>query len=304
MSAVPEQDNHGDAFKRLKELLLSEDEKQIRRLHEQIAALKNQLEDKERLIRTIDPVLAELLQRKIEASRGEMAEALAPVMGAAIKKQVKEARDDVVDALYPVIGRMISKAVAESMKKLAASINEKVNQTFNLKLLLTRLKAKFLGVSTGEMLLTETGYFQLEEIFLIDRRSGLLISQVGAPPQPDETDDSQVIAGMLSAIKAFVEDAFSSGQEAELQEIEYSNRTIRIDSGRYTYLAAVFWGVPGRGFDEALRACHTKIHTKFHRQLRHYEGDISELRGATGILEEFFSQFKAKKEFSEQKETG
>ena len=301
MSALPEQNNGAEAFERLKDLLLSEDEKQIRQLREQLDALKNQLQDKERLIRTLDPVLADLLQRKIQESKGEMAEALAPVMGAAIKRQVKEARDDVVDALYPVIGRMISKAVAEAMKKLAASINERMNQTFNFKLLLTRLKAKLLGVSSGEMLLTETGYFRLEEIFLIDKRSGLLIAQAGASGNPDGTDDSQVIAGMLSAIKSFVEDAFSGGQETELQEIEYSNRTIRIDSGRYTYLAVVFWGVPGRDFDETLRACHAKIHEKFHKQLRHYEGDISKLSGAAGILQDYFNRFGPGKESEKPK---
>ena len=142
------------------------------------------------------------------------------------------------------------------------------------------------------MILTESGFFRLEELFLIDKRSGLLIAQAGSSQQSNETDDSRVIAGMLSAIKTFVEDAFSRGQEAELQEIEYSNRTIRIDSGRYTYLAVVFWGVPGTGFNEALRNCHAKIHTKFHKQLRHYNGDISKLRGTTSLLKDFFHRFE------------
>ncbi len=300
MTDSQESPARSDSFRRLKELLLSEEENRVRELEAEIAALKDQLKDKERLIRTIDPVLTDLLQRKIEQSKGEMAEALAPVMGAAIKKQVQEARDDVVDALYPVIGRMISKAVTESMKKLAASINERINKTFNFKLWLTGLKAKILGVSAGEVFLSETGLFRLEKIFLIDKRSGLLVAQAGALQPSDDADDSHVIAGMLTAIKTFVEDAFSNGQEAELQEIEYSDRTIRIDSGRYTYLAVVFWGVPGIGFNESLRALHTKIHSKYYKRLRKYNGDISELKGTASVLQDFFNQFKGQAE-AEQK---
>ncbi|NOY77924.1 MAG: hypothetical protein GXO76_08660 [Calditrichaeota bacterium] len=292
MNGTSPQNHLATPLEKLKAILLAEKDREIAELQQEMAALKDQLEDKERLIRTLNPVLAEALEQKINQSKEEMASALAPVMGAAIKKQVHEAKEDVVDALYPVIGRMISKAVSEAMKKLAASINERVNQTLNFKLLITKIKAKFLGVSAGEMLLVQTGASHLEEVFLIDKRSGLLIAQASHPALQNETDSSQAIAGMLTAIKMFVEDAFPSAEKDELQEIAYSGRSIRINPGRYTYLAAVFSGVAGADFDRQLRTIHDKIHSKFHRQLRNYDGDISRLSGVHSLLEGFFSQFK------------
>ncbi|NIA11575.1 MAG: hypothetical protein GWP10_18105 [Nitrospiraceae bacterium] len=292
MSDTTPQNHPETPLEKLKAILLTEESARVAELRQEIKSLRGQLENKERLIQTLNPVLAEALEKKISQSRDEMADVLAPVMGAAIKKQVHEAKEDVVDALYPVIGRMISKAVAESMKKLAASINERVNETFDFKLLITKIKAKLFGLNAGEMILAEKGSSRLEEVFLIDKRSGLLIAQAGAFPKKGESDDSQVIAGMLTAIKMFVEDAFSSAKEGELQEIAYSDRTIRIDPGRNTYLAAVFSGVPGADFNAQLQRTHEKIHSKFYKQLRNYQGDISHLAGVHSILEEFFSKFK------------
>ena len=157
-----------DPLKQLKEILLKEDEKQINALQDELDRLKTQLNDKERLIDTLEPVMTDLLDRKIHNSKDEMAEALAPVMGEAIRRQVHEAKEDVVDALYPVIGRMITKAISEAMKKLVENVNQQLNTTLNVKLWIKRLKARLLGIDAGEMIVSENVQFELQELFLID----------------------------------------------------------------------------------------------------------------------------------------
>lgn len=275
-----------DPLAQLKEILLTDDQQRIQDLEAELEKLREQINEKDRLIKTMEPVITDILDYKIANSKDQMAKSLAPVMSEAIKRQVSEARDDVVDALYPVVGRMVTKAVTEAMKKLTAQINESLNKTFDFSLWKTRIKAKVFGINAGEMLIAGAAEFDLQQIFLISRQSGLLLGYASRSEQENVDQEAQVIGGMLTAIKSFVETSFANGGEGDLREIEHSNRTIRIDSGLHTYLAAVYSGVPAPGFDEQLKACHLKIHRKFHKKLRSYAGDNSVLKGIDAPMRE------------------
>ena len=272
-----------DPLERIRAILLGDDEEKIALLEREVARLREQLHDKDRLIETIDPILADLIDRKIHESREEMAEALAPIMGEAIKKQVEESKEEVVDALYPVIGSMISRAVAEAMRKIVENINENLNRAFDLKVLWHKIRAKIFGVSAAEVALAEGAAFKLEELFLIERTSGMLIAYASRDgDRPDA--DPQVIGSMLAAIKQFAEDVFQDHQQGELREIEYGDRTVRIEAGKFTYLAAVYSGVPPADLDVELHRYHHKIHNRFYRHLKEYRGDHSVFLGAEKIL--------------------
>lgn len=279
-----------DPLQQLKSILLNEDQQRIQELEQEIERLREQLNEKDHLIETLEPVIADLLDRKIKHSKDEVAAALAPVMSEAIKRQIRDAKEDVVDALYPILGRMVTKAVAEAMKKLVENINTTLNKTFDFKLWIKRMKARFLGIDAGAVIVAESVPFDLQEIFLISKKAGLLIAYASMEEQNASDNDAQVIGGMLTAIKSFVEDAFSEGKESELLEIEYSDLTIRIDSGRYTYLAAVYSGVRPPEFDQQLHRLHINIHDAYHQQLRDYSGDNSQLHGIEAALNDLLKK--------------
>lgn len=279
-----------DPLQQLKTILLNEDQQRIQILEEEITHLREQLNQKDHLLNTLEPVIADLLDRKIKNSRDEVAAALAPVMSEAIKRQIKDAKEDVVDALYPILGRMVAKAVTEAMKTLVENINHTLNKTFDFRLWVKRMKARFLGIDAGSVILAESAPFDLQELFLISKPAGLLIAYTSKREQANGEDDAQVIGGMLTAIKSFVEDAFSDGKENELQEIEYSDLAIRIDSGMHTYLAAVYSGVPPAEFDQRFRQLHLNLHDAFHQQLRDYNGDNSQLHGIQHALTDFLKK--------------
>jgi len=284
--------NHQDVdpLEQLKSILLTEDQSRVKELEQKVEELQSQLSRKEQLIATLEPVLGELLDRKIKHSKDEMAAALSPVMGAAIKRQIRDAKDDVVDALYPILGQMVARSVAEAMKKLVANINASLNKTFSFDLWKKRIKARALGVDAGEVILAGAAPFELQRLFLIAKESGLLMAYLSNPPGQQSDRDAQVIGGMLTAIKSFVETAFAAGAKGTLEEIQHSDRTIRIDPGLHTYLAAVYAGIPPAGFDEMLKECHRDIHKRFHRRLREYQGDNSLLRGVEKTLHKLLKQ--------------
>lgn len=279
-----------DVFQNLRTILLGEEQDRLHRLEEEIARLREQLQDKERLIETIQPVISDSLSRKIRESRDEMAQTLAPVMGAAIKKQIAEARDDVVDALYPVIGQTIRRSVAEAMKKLVQSVNERLDRALSMRTLRVKIRAKLTGVSAEELLLKEAVPFEIREIFLIHKESGLLISHVsGSTEEPGESED--VISGMLTAIRDFARTAFSGEETRDLSIIQYEDLQIYLESGRYAYLAIVVTGVPPADFADRARMLEERLHRKFHKLLRTFEGESGPLQAVKPYLREFRQSF-------------
>ena len=281
-----------DPLEQLKSILLTDDQQRIEELTQRIAALQQELDQKDRLIEKIEPIIVELLDRKIENSREEVAKALAPVMSLAIKQQIRDAKEDVVDALYPIMGRMVSKAVTEAMRKLADQINATLEKSFSWDLWKKRFKAKALGVDAGKMILAESAPFELDSAFLIAKDSGLLIAYAGRESENAAEINAQVVGGMLTAIKSFVETSFASSKEGDLEEIRLTDCQIRVQSGRYSYLAVVYRGIPNADFDEMLNECHRAIHQKYYQKLRNYDGNSAALRGIDMPLKEIIKKMQ------------
>ncbi|HDQ46400.1 MAG TPA: hypothetical protein ENN17_13030 [bacterium] len=278
------------AFERLKTLLLSEDWAYFKEIRDRVETLAREIHDKDQLIETLDPVIADLLERKIHESKPEMAEALAPIMGDAIKKQIEDAKEDMVDALYPIVGSMVAKAIQEAMRKMMEEINARINQAANTRFM-TFVKSRILRVQPAEILIAEGITFSLEELFLIERRSGLLIAYQSRDEQHTE-NDAHILGGMLTAIRQFVNDAFQSGGESDLHEIQHENHSIRIDSGRYTLLAAVYQGIPPQDFIVQLRGLHHRIHNRYYKRLRDFQGETAEFQGVSPILNRLIQKYR------------
>lgn len=268
-----------DAFLQLKSLLLTEDQDRIQELEAKIIELKTQLAQKDQLIQTLEPVVVEVLKRKIIESKTEVVEAISPIMSESIKAQIANAKDDMVDALYPLLGAMVKKSVTESIKHLVEQVNRMMENAFSWEMLKAKLKAKFTGVSPGELLLADASPFQLEGIYLIAKGSGILIAYALREDRPELQENSQLIGGMLTAIKSFVETAFSGSGQDDLRDVNLDDHKIRIQNGRYSYIAVVYTGYPNREFDDMLRECHDIIHKNFHQQLRNYDGNNEALSG-------------------------
>lgn len=278
------------AFEKLKILLLSEDWRHFREIRDQVESLAQEIHDKDQLIETLDPVIADLLERKISESKPEMAEALAPIMGDAIKKQIADAKEDMVDALYPIVGSMVAKAVQEAMRKLMEEINARLKQATNTRIMIL-IKSKIFRIQPAEILLSEGLSFLLEELFLIERKSGLLIAYQASNEEHSE-NDAHILGGMLTAIRQFMNDAFVSDKSGELLEIQHEDHNIHIDPGRYTLLAAVFRGVPPHDFKEQLQLLHHRIHNRYYKALRNFQGETLTFQGVSPIMSRLIQRYK------------
>ncbi|HEY9709799.1 MAG TPA: hypothetical protein V6D48_16450, partial [Oculatellaceae cyanobacterium] len=216
------------------------------------------------------PVLSEAVVQQVTNSPGDLAKALGPEMGTAIKEQITLERDAMVDALYPVIGSTVSKYFAEVIR----AINRKVESTFSLEGISRKIRAKMQGVSEAELILREAMPFTVQAIFLIHKASGLVISEV----QPLDTQrlESEMVAGMLTAIRSFVNDCIAqSGDVSEIDQIEYGNSKIILEVAGYCYLAVVIQGEHPTSFIQQMRKTLVAIVQRHSKSIELFDGDPS-----------------------------
>ncbi len=276
----------------LRQILLREDLIKLQQLESDLSNLRQTISDKESLISALEPIITNLLERKIAVSRDEMAEALAPIMGEAIRLQVAEAKEDVIDALYPVIGKIIRKSVAEAMKKFIDSVNQKIDQTLNRRLFRRRVQAKLAGVPEGALIIKDALPFKIEEMFLIHRQSGTLIAHVSSQDAAVKVDQ-ELIAGMLTAIRDFASEAFSAGKDHLMDSLQFADKKILVEMGNHFYLAFVISGYEPAGFQDEVHQLAARIHNRFSKFFRSFQGELTKTGEITNFMARFLNKYRS-----------
>lgn len=285
---------------------------QAKNIQENVNNLENIIYDRDELVNLLLPSISEVLRRKISISKDEvvtaitpiiddlirnrvkedknsmgealsaaipsalenikaeeLANALAPTIGEAIKKQIEIEQDKIVDALYPVIGNTISKYMIETIQ----SINEKIEETLTLKGIKRKIKAKLQGVSEAELIVKESLSFNIKAIFLIHKASGLLISEI--QPSQEERLESDMVAGMLTAIRDFANDCITTtGKVSELGEIDYGTSKIILEVAGYCYLAMIVNGEPSKDLIREMRNTLSQIIQDYDKSIERFDGDL------------------------------
>lgn len=218
--------------------------------------------------KAIAPEIAVAIQEQILIDRESISRTLGPQMGEAIKNQIVVERDAMVDALYPVIGNTISKYMVEVVK----DINQKVETAFSPEGIKRKVRAKIQGVSEAELIFQEAMEYAVLAVFLIHKDSGLVIRDV--QPETNFQLEADMIAGMLTAIRVFVNDSVAiPGEVSELHEIEYDASKIIIEVAGYCYLAVVVKGEPSKALLQKIRNTLGKIILDYGRAIEEYSGD-------------------------------
>ncbi|MEG3926793.1 MULTISPECIES: OmpA family protein [unclassified Microcoleus] len=216
----------------------------------------------------ISPALTVGISHRMSESPDEIAMAIAPEMAAAIKQQIHLKREAMSDALYPIVGSTILKYIAEMM----GEINEKLESALSPEGISRKIKAKLQGISEAELLMKETTPLSVKAVFLIQTQSGLVISAVQHSER--EQLESDMVAGMLTAIRSFVNDCISqSGNIAEIDAIEYGTSKIVLEVAGSCYLAVVMQGETRQWFKYKMRSIFNNIVQEYGDKLQSFNGD-------------------------------
>ena len=217
----------------LKEILLTEEREFEKNIAKKLETLNVVINQKVKLSQKVDPIIDDKLIEFVK----DIPETLGPTITQTLKEEIKNSQDAVVEALYPIMGKMIKKYIQNEMKMLSEKINSQVQSSFSVKAWKRKLKGMFSGVSEQDMILSEMLKPKIEQVFIIEKDSGLL----SASYSKKETIDKDMISGMLTAIKSFVEDAFNAGNQ-DLESIEYETYNIHVQNFHFYYIAVIISG--------------------------------------------------------------
>lgn len=255
------------ALNALKSLLLGEERDQLEEINER-------LEDPELRSEDFAEVLPDALRLSQERG-GDLLDALEPPVNQCIQRSISRDPDNFANALYPVMGPAIRQSISQTLKGLVENINRSLEQSFSIQGLKWRLEARRSGVPFAEVVLRHTLAFRVEQVFLIQPGSGLLMKHV----QDDMAieGDADAISGMLTAITQFVKDAFKAQEHEGLETVALGDHTVLLVHGPHAYLAAVVRGVVPTELREQCQEVLEGLHRRFHSQLTEFKGDSAAL---------------------------
>jgi hypothetical protein len=213
-------------LEKIKEILLREDRDELQRLHALI-------DDPTQLSGKVLPIL----ESRMSLMKKTFPQEFEVIINSMVDKKMKNSQNELLDILHPIMGKMITRYIQMQLELLKESIDERIQATFGTQNWLVRAKNNFLGIKQSEVLLSNMNVPIIQEVYIIQHYSGILIGSASR----EKVIDTDMIAGMLTAIKSFVEDAFQRDREA-LELIEYGTYKIIIQNFHTYYLATAVSG--------------------------------------------------------------
>ncbi len=238
------------SLNRLRTLLLGATEEQIEAIH---ARLGN---PDLRVLELSQDLPAALILRAQKDN--QLTQALLKTVEGIVQTSVERDPQPMVNAIYPAIAPALRRAVSQALRQMMGSMNKTLDHSLSLKGLKWRIEAWRTGRSFAEVVMLNSLLFRVEQLFLIDRETGLLLRHVTADDVKGE--DPDIVSGMLTAIRDFAHDSFRLDKEESLASVEIGDREIFVVQGPKAVLAALVWGTPPDIFRKTLHETLEEIH--------------------------------------------
>jgi OOP family OmpA-OmpF porin len=270
----------------LRSLLLGFEQSELDKLHERLNNPNIQAEDISRLLP--EAIILRTLQDK------QLSEAIVPTVEESIHLSVKKDLNILSEAIFPVIGPATRKAIATALETTVQSLNQTVEHSLSPQSFKWRLEALQTGKSFAEVVLLRTLLYRVEQVFLIHKKTGLLLQHVVAPNVAAQ--DADLVSAMLTAIRDFVQDSFSVQTGDSLETLQFGELTIWVEPGPQAILAGIIRGNAPRELKLVFQEVIEKIHLKYGKEFNSFQGDTSAFEGSKPYLEDCFqAQYQPKK---------
>jgi len=264
-------------FIELRELLLGD---QMQKVEE----LRNRLDDSSVRAGEVSKILAQALSLSIQHDQ-RISSTLHPVIQHSLRTSVEREPEILATALFPIVGQAVRKSVAHAVEQLLDSINAIFEDGFSFKRWGWRLEAMRTGKSFGEIALARSRSYRVEQIYLIHRKTGMLLAQ--ASRNAGLMEDADLVVGMLTALQDFARDSFTSAKQDDLEVLQIGEYKVWLLHGPLAILAIVVRGRLPQELQLRFAAKVEQIHKDFHAGLLSFEKDGRSIPG----IEEGLSGF-------------
>jgi hypothetical protein len=222
---IPTNDQHG--LEELRYLLLKKD-------REELFQLRRILEEKPLLKEKILPIISE----ELEFFKKEFPVEFNKAVIALIDDRLKHSQDAIVEVIYPMLGVLIQKYIQQQIQQLKDKIDEQIESTFSWKNWKRKFKSFITGRSESDFIIADMIKAEINQVFLIQKGSGLLCAHISK----EISLDSDLAAGLLTALSSFASDALDAKTES-LDTIQYDTYTIILDQYPNYFVAMVIDGI-------------------------------------------------------------
>lgn len=261
-------------FAELRSLIVGPEQHHLRTIQARLDDPATQARDVSRVL----PVA--MLLRKDDP---QMTRALAPTVEEAITASVRRNPRPLADALFPIFGPAIRKAIAASLSSMLESLNQTLEHSLSWRSVQWRLTALRTGRPFAEVVLLNTLVFRVEQVFLIDRESGLLLQHVKASAVPGK--DAEMVSGMLTAIRDFARDSFRVAEDDALENLRVGDLSVVVEQGPHAIIAAVVRGTAPPELRGSLQEAVEHVHAQLGDALATFSGDTAPFEAVRPTLE-------------------
>lgn len=260
----------------LRQLLIGPEQVQLERLQQR-------LDDPALRAEELSELIAEAIALRAKRDHS-VQRALHPIVEEALRISVERNPHMLATSLFPIIGEAVRKAVAHALRGMVESLNQVLERSFSWESLKWRLEALRTGKSFGEIALTHSLRYRVEQVFLIHRETGLLLQHVATDTKV--LKDTDLISGMLTGVGDFVRDSFSGKATEELDTMQVGEYTVWPLHGPLALLAAVVSGSPPVELHDVFERTLEQIHDQFGAALSGFNGDATPFAATRPLLEE------------------
>lgn len=206
--------------------------------------------------------------------RQKLAKSIMGVTEDAITLSVRTDPQTLSTALFPIIGSAIRKAVNKLLSETMVRMNAGLENTFSLRRMAWRFQAWRSGVSYMEILLRNTLVFQVEHVFLIHRRTGILLhdcSRAGT-----QLADKDMVASMLTAVQDYIRDSLRLRRKSDgMHTLTAGEYSFVVEDGPLAIIALIVRGTLDPSLRETAQDALETIHLRMTGPLSSFSGDTT-----------------------------
>ena len=264
-----------DDLQRLQDLILGAEKDRLHKLDLRVSDIESRTSD-------VAEVLPAAMNRLVgdPASKPEFEKPVVDSIRGAIKRDT----ESFAEALFPVLGPAIRRAIADALKGLVQRINAALEHSFSIKGLKWRLEGARTGVPFAQIVLLHTMLYTVQETFLIQRDSGLILSSVHRDDLLALDEDA--VAAMLTAIQSFIQDSFGIEGDEPLRSAEIGERTVWVINGPAAALACVISGSPPHSVRTDLKVLLETLHARYGNRLSENPETLTGDEGLKALMHE------------------
>ena len=247
---------------------------------DQLATVQARLDDPAR--RAAD--LAQVLPAAVKGAKARaLRDALEPIFEKAFSSSVRKNPRELADAIYPIIGPAIRTSIAAAIREFAEALNQIVEKSVSFRAIKWRVEALITGKPFSQILLARSLLYSVEQVFLIHRKSGLLLQHAAA--QGSVLKDADMISGMLTAIQDFLSDSFTEGGQ-ELDTVDTGRFRLWLTYSPKVLLVAAVSGTAPAELRQVFRRTLDQIDSALQNEINQFkQDDVSVFEPARPMLE-------------------